>query len=247
MHRGYIKLWRKSLESRVWQNAELWQLWCYCLLKATHKPCWTQIKTGKGYTEIFLKEGQFIFGRKKAAKKLKKTESGTYKRLKKLEMLGNLNTQNKNHFTLVNICNWEDYQDEENIKKSKKEHPSNTQVTPKEHPSNTYKNGKHNKNGKNIILSFEEWQKYTLDSLNSLLSDIEWIKKMQEDYPDLNIKRTIEKAFEYFSSEDGYKNRKGNPNCNWKNTMNYQLGPKGSNRVFNHNSQETKPDYSKMP
>ena len=63
MHRGYVKLWRKSLESGLLQNAEAWQLMTWCLLKATHKPH----KQLVGSSIVELQPGQLIFGRKKAA------------------------------------------------------------------------------------------------------------------------------------------------------------------------------------
>ena len=35
MNNGYIKLWRKTLESPVWQNPKLFRFWMWCLLKAS--------------------------------------------------------------------------------------------------------------------------------------------------------------------------------------------------------------------
>lgn len=133
-NQGWIKLYRKSLDSQIWQNPHLWQLWCYCLLRANHKTAWVSVKTGKGETQVRLQPGQFIFGRFEAAKTLKATPSGTYKRLQKLKKAENLTTQNCVHYTLVTVNNWESYQS------------GNTQVTPKEHPSNTDKNDKNDKN-----------------------------------------------------------------------------------------------------
>lgn len=85
---GYIKLWRKSLESRVFQNKRLWHLWTYCLLKAAHKSTWLELVVGRGTTEIFLKAGQLIFGSKKAARDLHENWNTIYYRLKKLEAMG---------------------------------------------------------------------------------------------------------------------------------------------------------------
>lgn len=38
MHRGFVRLWRMSLDSPVWENPKLWRLWTYCLLRASYKP-----------------------------------------------------------------------------------------------------------------------------------------------------------------------------------------------------------------
>ena len=128
MYRGYIRVWRKSLDSQVWQSPALWQLWCYCLLRANHKPCWVSAKTGRGSTQIYLEAGQFIFGSKQAAKDLKQKWQTTYKRLMKLKNMGNLKTQSKTHFTIVTICNWEHYQNKNNFDNNQNENPSKTQV-----------------------------------------------------------------------------------------------------------------------
>jgi hypothetical protein len=38
MQRGFVRLWRASLDSPAWENPKLWRLWCYCLLRATYTP-----------------------------------------------------------------------------------------------------------------------------------------------------------------------------------------------------------------
>ena len=70
MNRGYVKLWRKSLDGGWLQNPELWTFWTWCLLKASHKVIVVKV----GFQEITLQPGQFIFGRKKASKELKMSE-----------------------------------------------------------------------------------------------------------------------------------------------------------------------------
>ena len=82
-------------------------------------------------------------------------------------------------------------------------------------------------------LSFEEWGKYCHESMNKLFANDKWINQMETDFPTVNIKRTVEKAFElFFATKTGWKNKKGNPNSDWEKTMDYQLGCKGSHRVF---------------
>lgn len=87
---------------------------------------------------------------------------------------------------------------------------------------------------------FLEWESYVRDEMEKLLVDEKWIAQMEKDYPGVNIRRTTQKCFEdYFITEEGYKKRKGNPNCNWKAAMNYQLGPKGGSRVFNNKPKQS--------
>ena len=70
MPEGYIKLWRKSLDSPVWDNPKVWRFWTWCLMKASHK----DYKTTIGFQEIALEKGQFIFGRLQASKETKLSE-----------------------------------------------------------------------------------------------------------------------------------------------------------------------------
>ena len=70
MHRGYIKLWRKSQDSGLLQNPYAWTLWCHLLMKATHKPH----KQLVGNQVVELEPGQVIIGRKALADQLGMTE-----------------------------------------------------------------------------------------------------------------------------------------------------------------------------
>lgn len=153
MSLGWIKLHRKLLDSQVFANEGLLKVWIYCLCRANHDVSYVPITTGKGTTEVKVDKGQFIFGRKSSAKDLGMNQSTLYKRLKKLEKLGNCNTQSNSHYTLVTICNWETYQDSKKPLEQGKEQPSNNQVTTREQPSNTDKNDNNYKNEKKIIVS----------------------------------------------------------------------------------------------
>lgn len=133
MERGFVPFWRKSVDSRVFMNAELWHLWSYILFKARSEAGWVSVKTGRGNTEVWLEPGQMIFGRYAVAKKLKQNPSTLYKRLMKLKNLGNCNTKNNTHFTIVTVINWRTYAGHiiplATRKVTRKEHASNTQVT----------------------------------------------------------------------------------------------------------------------
>lgn len=106
MDNGWIKLHRKALDSGLMQNQDLWMFWCWCLLKATHKPC----KVMVGWQMVELQPGQFVFGRKKAAAELPLTEQTIRTCLKKLENLQNLTIKPTNKFSIITIINWDTYQ-----------------------------------------------------------------------------------------------------------------------------------------
>lgn len=102
------------MDSRLFVNKELWQLWTYCLMKANHKKCWFSVVTGKGQTEIEIKPGSFVFGRNTWARKLKSKPSTLWNQMKKLKDLGFLDIQSNNTCSVVTIVNWKIYQGREN-------------------------------------------------------------------------------------------------------------------------------------
>ena len=136
---GWVKLHRKIEKSAVFQNEGLFKVWTWCLLRANYEDRWVSIQTGRGSTEVFVKRGQFIFGRKTAAKALKMDESTVYKRMRKLENMQNCNIQSNTHYSIVTVRNYELYQGIDNEEGTGK-------VTPKEQASNTTKNYKNLKN-----------------------------------------------------------------------------------------------------
>lgn len=146
MNRGYIKLWRKTVDSRIFQNEGLLKVWIWCLLKANHESAWVSIKTGKGQIEIFIKPGQFVFGRESAAKELRMKPSTVWLRIRKLKDLGNCDIQSNTQYSIITIINWEFYQSQN--KKDNSQH--DRQMTGKEQPNDT------NKNDKNIFKSDSE-------------------------------------------------------------------------------------------
>lgn len=102
-----------------------------------------------GLQEVELEKGQFIFGRKVAANELKMSESKTYRLIKKLETMQNLNIKANNKYSIITIANWELYQFDENKNEQQFEQQMNNKRTTNEQQMNTNKNIKNNKNNKN--------------------------------------------------------------------------------------------------
>lgn len=109
---GWVKLWRKSLDSGLPQNLELWGFWCWCILKASHQ----HHKQMVGNQIVELQPGQFVFGRKKASQELNVSEKKIRTYLKKLENLQNVAIKRTNKFSIVSIVNWDIYQQPEDSK-----------------------------------------------------------------------------------------------------------------------------------
>lgn len=145
MDQGYVYLHRKLLSSRVFQSEGLLKVWVWCLLKATHKGRWAQMKRGKGTSEIWLKPGQFIFGRKSAAKFLKMPPSTFRNRMEKLKSMQNLDIKKDSTYSVCSIINWDSYQGYKNKKDTQKD----TYRTPKGHLKDTDNNVNNVNNDKN--------------------------------------------------------------------------------------------------
>ena len=139
---SYIKLFRKLLNSPIFENEKALKIWIWCLLKATH----IEREQLVGQQIVKLKKGEFVFGRNKASEELKMTESTVYKYIKLLEKLQMISIKSNTKFSIVSIEKWEDYQIEE-LK-------NNNKVTTEEQQSNTNKNVKNIKN--NISSSNDE-------------------------------------------------------------------------------------------
>ena len=109
MQRGFVKLWRKTLDSGLLQNGPAWQLFGYLLLRATHKP----YRTIVGGVVCELVPGEVVFGRSKAAADLGLGEQQIRTALNLLKKMKIATSRSTNKFTVVSLVNWHNYQDEQ--------------------------------------------------------------------------------------------------------------------------------------
>lgn len=109
MEQGYVKLWRKCLDSGLLKNPTAWQLFGYLLLKATHR-AHRQLVGGMVFD---LQPGDVIFGRSKAADDLCVGEQSIRTALKLLEKLEIVTSKSTNKCTVISFVNWDRYQDEQ--------------------------------------------------------------------------------------------------------------------------------------
>ena len=116
----WIKLWRKSIDSAVFSNADLWKLWSLCLMKASYSERWVSFENSTNPIHIF--PGQFITGRfslheefygSKRVSKKNKSALTVWRMLQKLEKLGNVNIKTYNKYSIISIVNWNEYQQDE--------------------------------------------------------------------------------------------------------------------------------------
>lgn len=143
MDRGYVKLWRKSLDSGMLSNHKLWAFWTWCLMKASHRERYQLV----GYTKVALSPGQFVFGRKKAAIELGMSERNIRTCLDTLIKCENLTSKATNKFTIITIVNWDTYQQQEN----ENDQQDDQQVTSKRPASDHKQECKNEKNDKEYV------------------------------------------------------------------------------------------------
>jgi len=135
---GWIRIHRKFLDWEWFNKSEAVHLFMYLVLKANHKDGQWQ--------GIDVKRGQFItsFGKVSTDTGISLQTIRTL--LKKFEKTNEINIQTTNKFTIVTICKYECYQQENE--------PTNTQLTNEQQTTNkqltTNKNDKKEKKEINI-------------------------------------------------------------------------------------------------
>lgn len=151
-------------------------------MKASYKERWEGISTGKGNTDVHLLPGQFIFGRHTAAKELKMKAPTVYDRMKKLVEIKNCTMESHTHYSIVTVCNWANYQEEEKPIHQPIHQPTINQPSTNHHKQES-KEGKEGKKEKikknafgefaNVMLSETEMQKLSNRFNGSLEKRIE--------------------------------------------------------------------------
>jgi hypothetical protein len=142
MYRGYIKLWRKTNDSKLYRNHKAWVVWTYLLLNATHR----EIKYCTSRDIVKLQPGQIIIGRNKLAAELGMSPRNIRTCLLLLKNDGKLTIEATNRYSVVTIVNWAFYQgdaSEPTNRLTSNRPASDQQVTTKQE----CKNAKNVKNG----------------------------------------------------------------------------------------------------
>lgn len=138
---GWIKLHRKLLNNPLTSRPAWAWLWVYLLLKASHEE--NSIIWNK--KPLVIKRGQLLTGRNTMSKETGVTAQSIRSCLDYLKSTNQVTIQTSNKWSIITICNYEQYQEVTN--EVTNEQPTNNQ------PVTTYKNDKKVKNDKkdNII------------------------------------------------------------------------------------------------
>lgn len=160
---GWVSLHRKVRLSAVWQDAELFRLWCLCLLKATHKPHKQMI----GNQYINLEPGQFVTGRDALAEEYNRDLSPSkrvkpltlWRWIQKLEKLENLNIKSTNKYSVITVVNWSEYQETEQQMNNKRTTNEQQMIT-NNNGNNTNKKDIDQPSGKSKVSYPDDFEKF---------------------------------------------------------------------------------------
>lgn len=187
MNNGWIKLYRKITDSPVFDNPKLLKTWVWCLCKAAHSE--KDVIVGKQI--VHLEAGQFVFGRRSAAEKLKMNERTVYDYMHTLKDLQMIRIHSNNKYSLITIENWgkyqqgiEDYQQQTTQQTTQQSTQQTTQQTT--HKQECNKNVKNVKNVKKHIYGEYRNVRLTDDEKNKFICEfgedefIYWVKAVDE-------------------------------------------------------------------
>jgi hypothetical protein len=188
MNRGFVKLWRKSIESGWLANHKLWAFWSYCLLKATYRSCSVIV----GCQQVQLEPGQFVYGRKKAAQETGLSEQELRTCIAFLKKAGNLTIKSTNKFSVITIANWGCYQSEpdEATNRSTNEQPTTNHIQ-------EVKKNKEEKKGLSVLLEKYAEEERTL--IDQTLQAIAATRKTGKTTD--SVKASILQQFEKFDRQ----------------------------------------------
>lgn len=102
---GYVKIYRRLLESEVFEEPKLLKTWLWLLLNAN----WEDRQTRQG---IYIERGQLVTSNQRAARALDCSVNTVRRHFRVLESLKMINIEADTVCTVVSICNYRTYQDE---------------------------------------------------------------------------------------------------------------------------------------
>lgn len=123
MSEGWIKLHRSITDWEWFADAETLKLFLYLLLTANYE--------NRMWKDITIQRGQLVISTEELAQRLKSTRQKIRTQLKRLETCGTIALQATNKFTLVTICNYDNYQEFSGAEQPTDNQQTNQQITSK--------------------------------------------------------------------------------------------------------------------
>jgi len=204
---GFIKIHRRIKQWEWYSESYMVHLFVHLVIGA-----YWEDKTYKG---ILYKRGQVTTGRKKLSLETGISQQKIRTGLSRLERSGEIATKTTNRFTLITICNYDEYQPSDKAKQP----ADNQQITNKQPADNqqitTVKEVKKKKNVRTFTPP-------TLEDVGSYF--------LEKGY----TKQSGEKAFNYYDSNN-WKDGNGKKVKNWKQKM-IGVWFKDENKIKENNS-----------
>lgn len=121
MQTGWVKLHRKSIDSRVFSDAELWKLWTWCLMRANH--------ADRYFEGVLIPRGSFVAGTRSAAEILGSSPTTVHRQWKRLAEWNMISLKAERGFTVITICNFDTYNGDESEDETPMERKRNADET----------------------------------------------------------------------------------------------------------------------
>lgn len=211
---GWFKTHRRLLDSLLWLSEPFTkgQAWVDLIGLATFEYTYFYVRGVK----VELERGQVGWSEPKLADRWKWSRTKLRKFLNDLEKEQQIIQQKNNVNQVITIVNYEIYQE--------KEQQSGQQKNSRK----TYT--RMNKNEEEVIVNtittwrddFLVYKKECHSEFSRLRKDENFLKKLQYFHPNVNIQKTIDKAYEtYWSTEDAWKYKKKQKveTINWDKTI----------------------------
>ncbi len=133
MAQGWLKLHRKILKSAVSENMELLGCWVWILTNAN----WEERQLLDG---TVLQPGQLVVGMEKLGAAWACSKSSAYRRTQKFERLNMIDMKPRTQGTLITVCNWSEYQLDDDDSGTQKKRQRNAKETQAERKRNAERN-----------------------------------------------------------------------------------------------------------
>jgi hypothetical protein len=221
---GWIKLHRKLMEWEWYKTSNMVHVFIHFLLLANHK-------SGKWQGQE-IQRGQFITGRKQLSAQMGLSEQVIRTCITRLKSTNEITIKTTNHFSLITICNFLDYQDEEPIIQPAKSKLINQPLTSNQPAinqqlttNNNDKNEENDNNEKNMYMCMSDFDEIHIPEpiekpVKSKRKKPEFIPPTEDEFIEyfrVNSYNTdiAKRAFKGYS-ESGWKDSQGKPVLNWK-------------------------------
>ena len=232
MEKGYIKLYRKIVEHKIFFNGEHLKIFIFILANASYQD--REWKTRDG-DKIHIKKGEFISSISKISEQTKSTVSTVRRAIEKMKKTGILTSRTTNKYTVFQVQKWEQYQKSEQTSEQTTEQTSEQtteQTTEQQVKKDKRINTKKLKEGiKNTLVAKSDGtnQQPTdliFDSWNCLAKEcgLSAIIKRTDKRRKAVIARSKDKHFDYPAILEKIKNSKfmkGGGDRGWKVTFDY--------------------------